>query len=152
MYALGWAMTDTADFAPIRYSTNDLPERERFSFLARFFRKPNSALRCEVTSDIERFHAEAELLVWPELRVLWSKEAPMHYSRSRGQAADGDNSLIFLLDKAGSSALSQRGQRYLSRSGRSRRISWRRTRQRNSLRNRMSCFRCSSRCAHTDGR
>ena len=106
---LGWAMTDTADFALKRFSTSDLPERDRFPFWRDFFAGQIVHCDVEVTSDIERFHAEAELLVWPELRVLWSKEAPMHYSRSRSQAADGDDLLIFLLRQGGSSALSQRG-------------------------------------------
>ena len=102
-------MPDRADSALKRFSTSDLPKRDRFPFWRDFFAGQIVHCDVEVTSDIERFHAEAELLVWPELRVLWSKEAPMHYARSRSQAADGDDSLVFLLRQGGSSAISQRG-------------------------------------------
>src|SRR3954463_6257705 len=102
-------MPDSANSALKRFSTSDLPQHDRFPFWRDFF--ADQIVHCDVkaTSDIERFHAEAKLLVWPELRVLWSKEAPMHYSRSRSQAADGDDSLVLLLRQGGSSAVSQRG-------------------------------------------
>jgi AraC-like DNA-binding protein len=102
-------MPDRADSALKRFSTSDLPKRDRFPFWRDFFAGQIVHCDVEVTSDIERFHAEAELLVWPEFRVLWSKEAPMHYSRSPSQAADGDDSLVFLIRQDGSSAVSQRG-------------------------------------------
>jgi AraC-like DNA-binding protein len=70
----------------------------------------------EVGSDLP-FHAEAELLVWPELRALWSKEPPMRYWRSRGQAADGDDSLVFLIRLDGTSSVSQRGRDVSLRKG-----------------------------------
>jgi AraC-like DNA-binding protein len=102
-------MPDRTDSALKRFSSSDLPQRDRFPFWRDFFAGQIVHCDVEVTSEIERFHAEAELLVWPELRVLWSKEAPMHYSRSRSQAADGDDSLVFLLRQGGSSSVSQRG-------------------------------------------
>ena len=54
--------------------------------------------------------AEASTLRLPGLSVLWSKETPMRYSRSRSQAADGDDSVILLIRQGGFSTLSQRGQ------------------------------------------
>ena len=39
-------MTDIADFAPIRYSTNDLPQRDRFSFWRDFF--AGQIVHCDV--------------------------------------------------------------------------------------------------------
>ena len=61
--------------------------------------------------------AEAELLVWPTVSMLWSRETPMRYSRSRRQAADGDDSLILIVRRSGNSGISQRGSDVPLRSG-----------------------------------
>jgi AraC-like DNA-binding protein len=96
------------DFAPRRFSTRDLPERERVAYWQDCFAR--GVVNTDVESDPDRaFHAEAELLVWPELRALWSRESPMSYSRSRSQAADGDDTFVLLIRLNGISTLSQRG-------------------------------------------
>ncbi len=99
----------TVDCGLIRFSTNELPERDRLSFWREHWAR--AAIHCdvEVGSGLP-FHADAELLLWPDLRVLWSRESPMRYSRSRKQAADGDDSFVFLIRQDGSSSVSQRGR------------------------------------------
>jgi hypothetical protein len=97
------------DYAIQRFSTRGLAERDRVSFWRDFF--AGEIVHCDVEVEPELpFHAEAELLAWPGLRALWSKESSMRYSRSRAQAADGDDSLVFLIRQSGSSAVSQRGR------------------------------------------
>ena len=95
------------DFALQRFSTADLAARDRVPFWHDFWGEVVHS-DVEIESD-QPFHAEAELLAWTDLRVLWSKETPMRYSRSRAQAADGDDSLVFLIRQSGSSTVSQRG-------------------------------------------
>jgi AraC-like DNA-binding protein len=97
-----------SDFAPRRFSTRNLPEHERVAYWRDFF------ARGVVNSDVEidpdpAFHAEAELLVWPQLRGLWSRESAMSYSRSRSQAADGDDAFVLIIRLSGISTLSQGG-------------------------------------------
>jgi AraC-like DNA-binding protein len=99
----------TVDCGLIRFSTSDLPERDRLPAWREFWVRGTVNCDVEVGSDLP-FHAEAELLVWPDLRALWSKESPMRYWRSRGQAADGDDSLVFLIRQDGTSSVSQRGR------------------------------------------
>ncbi len=99
----------TADSGLIRFSTNELPERDRLPFWREHWAR--AALHCDVEVELDLpFHADAELFLWPDLRVLWSSESPMRYSRSRKQAADGDDSFVFLIRQDGSSSVSQRGR------------------------------------------
>jgi AraC-like DNA-binding protein len=99
-----------------RFSTEGLAERDRAPFWSDFF--ANVIVNCDAEVEPGRpFYAEAELLVWPELQVLWSKEAPMRYTRSRARAADGDDSLVLLIRRSGVSTLSQRGNELSARAG-----------------------------------
>jgi hypothetical protein len=99
-----------------RFSTSDLAERDRVPFWSDFF--ASVIVKCDVEVEPEGpFYAEAELLVWPELHVLWSKEAPMRYTRSRAKAADGDNSLVLLIRRSGVSTVLQRGNDLSARAG-----------------------------------
>jgi AraC-like DNA-binding protein len=98
-----------AGFTMQRFSTSDLPEKERLPFWADFFADQFVHCKVEAAGD-EQFHAEAEVLIWPGLRALWSKETAMRYSRSaKHAAADGNDSLVFLIRQAGHSFISQRG-------------------------------------------
>ena len=106
----------TTDCSLIRLSTNELPERDRVPAWREFWAR--GAVNCDVKVESDSpFHAEAELLVWPDLRALWSKESPMRYWRSGGQAADGDDSLVFLIRQDGASSVSQRGRDVSLRKG-----------------------------------
>jgi len=92
----------------LRFSTSDLPERDRVPFWSDFFAKQLLHCNVEVAGD-GPFHAEAEVLIWPGLQALWSKETAMRYSRSAKQAGDGNDSLVFLIRQSGLSVISQRG-------------------------------------------
>jgi len=106
----------TAGCDLIRFSTSEVAERDRLPFWREYWARAVVHSDVEVESDLP-FHAEAELLLWPDLRALWSKEPPLRYSRSRGQAADGDDSLVFLIRRDGSSTVSQRGRDVSLRKG-----------------------------------
>ncbi len=104
------------DCSPIRFSTNELQERDHLPAWRELWAR--GAVNCDVEVESDSpFHAEAELLVWPDLRALWSKELPMRYWRSRAQAADGDDSLVFLIRQDGTSSVSQRGRDVSLRKG-----------------------------------
>ena len=98
-----------SEFAPQRFSTHDLPERERVAYWRDCFARGVVNSDVEIDSD-PAFHAEAELLVWPELSALWSRETAMSYSRSRSQAADGDDKFVLIVRLSGVSTLSQGGK------------------------------------------
>ncbi len=99
----------TSDCGLIRFSTTHVPKRDRLPFWREHWAR--GAVNCDVEVDSGLpFRAEAELLLWPDLRAFWSKESPMRYSRSRGQAADGDDSVVFLIRQDGFSTVAQRGR------------------------------------------
>jgi hypothetical protein len=101
--------SDKADSRILRFSTADLPEGERLPFWREFFAREIVHADVEPRSDCS-LQAEATMLELPRLGVLWTKETPMRYSRSRSQAADGDDSVVVLIRKNGFSTLSQGGR------------------------------------------
>jgi AraC-like DNA-binding protein len=100
---------DKADSRILRFSTADLPEGERLPFWREFFAREIVHADVEPQADCS-LQAEAIVLELPRLGVLWTKETPMRYSRSRSQAADGDDSVVVLIRKNGFSTLSQGGR------------------------------------------
>lgn len=105
-----------SDFSIQRYSTRKLPERERVAYWRDCFGRGVVKSDIEIDSDLV-FHAEAELLVWPQLRALWSRETAMKYSRSQTQAADGEDTFVLIVRRGGISTLSQRGREVTLQAG-----------------------------------
>lgn len=91
----------------VRISTNELPVRARIAFWREFW--DCKVIHCDMApqSD-EPFRAEAELLTWPGMRAM-KLATPAHYWRTTPMVADGDDSIVFLLNNTGRIALSQRG-------------------------------------------
>ncbi len=95
-----------AQFEPGRFSTLHLPERERVPFWREFFDR--NVIHCEMAPQSDDpFRAEAALLAWPGLRAM-RLATPAHYWRTRPMVADGDDSIVFLVNGAGLIDLSQR--------------------------------------------
>jgi AraC-like DNA-binding protein len=95
------------DFVPQRFSTSDLPERDRVPYWHEFFDR--KVIHCEMESrSDDPFHAEAALLAWPGLRAM-RLHTPAHYWRTPAMVADGDDSVVFLVNHNGLLGLSQRG-------------------------------------------
>jgi hypothetical protein len=91
-----------------RFSTNALRPGDRMPFWCDLF--AGEIVNCDVDIHSEQpLCAEAELLVWPTVSILWSRETPMRYSTSRRQAADGDDTVVLIVRRSGLSAVSQRG-------------------------------------------
>jgi len=97
--------SEAQDFAGKRFSTNDLPERDRIAYWHEFFY--SNVIHCDMApqSD-EPFCAEAALLAWPGLRAM-RLSTPAQYWRTPGMVADGDDSIVFLVNHSGKIALSQ---------------------------------------------
>jgi AraC-like DNA-binding protein len=77
--------------APLRYSTSNLPERDRLPFWREFFARKVVLCDIEAESDLP-FHAEATLL-----------------ERTREMVAKGDDSFALLIKQSGLLAVSQLG-------------------------------------------
>ena len=89
-----------AGFAPLRFSTNELPERERIPAWREEFGR--SLLRVDIAplSDLP-FHAEATLRVMPGLRTLSATGSPTRFERTTAMAGGGDGFISLIASQRG---------------------------------------------------
>lgn len=94
-------------FALQRFSTSDLPARDRVSYWREFWHQ--NVIRCDMAPQSDDpFRAEAALLAWPGMRAM-RLYTPARYWRTPPMVADGDDSIVFLVNDSGLIALSQGG-------------------------------------------
>ena len=101
----------------VRFSTGNLPARDRLSFWHDYFTR--EVVRCEVEplSDLP-FEAEATLLDWPGLRAMWSHvSSPATYRRKPHMIAEGDDAFALVVKQSGHFTMSQRGAEVLLGAG-----------------------------------
>jgi AraC-like DNA-binding protein len=96
------------EFAPRRFSTRALPERDRIPTWREEFGR--NLLRLDIEPLSESFHAEATLRALPGLRTFSLASSPVRFDRTRTFTADGDDSLGMVINLGGSRTLSQRGR------------------------------------------
>jgi AraC-like DNA-binding protein len=92
-----------------RYSTDDLPERDRFAVWREVVGP--TFLRLEV-SDVpdHPFRSSGTLLALPGLGVQWADNSGIRMDRTRGLVSDGSDDLILPLVSEGRHFASQRGR------------------------------------------
>ena len=100
---------EAADFAPVRFSTRELPERDRLSMWREEFG------RGVVRTDIEPlpgppFRAEATLRALPGLRTIVYTGSPVCNRRTPAHAADGDDCIGLFVNLGRRATASQRGR------------------------------------------
>jgi hypothetical protein len=100
-----------ADFAPVRFSTADFPERERLTRWREAFGRGMARLDIEPLSSDIPFHAEAIVQALPGVRTACCTNPAARLIRTQALAADGDASIVLLfnLDEA-SASVAQRGK------------------------------------------
>jgi AraC-like DNA-binding protein len=102
-----------ADFAPVRFSTGDFPERERLTRWREEFGRGMARVDIEPVSPDIPFHAEATVQGWPGVRTALCVNSAARINRTRARAAaEGDASiaLLFNLDAKAPALMSQRGR------------------------------------------
>jgi AraC-like DNA-binding protein len=109
--------TAAADFSPWRFSTDDLPARDRVPFWREFFIRKVMRAEIEHLSD-HPLEAEATFLAWPGLRAGWFNVSTlMTCYRTRTMVGECDDSLSFFIKKSGNWTLSQRQREVSLREG-----------------------------------
>jgi AraC-like DNA-binding protein len=88
----------TADFTPVRFSTWDIPERERVSRWREEFGRGIVSVDIEPVGPDRPFYAEAMLQTLPGVRIVLCAGSPARLNRTRALAADGDNSIGLILN------------------------------------------------------
>jgi AraC-like DNA-binding protein len=82
-----------ADFAPVRFSTDDLPEKQRLQRWREEFGRRLVRVDIEPVSPDRPFRAEAILQVLPGVRTAICRGSAAHLNRTHAMAADGDDSI-----------------------------------------------------------
>jgi AraC-like DNA-binding protein len=100
----------------IRFSTRGLPEGERLSRWREEFGRSLLRVEIEPVSSLP-FHAEAKLRALPGLRTADCLGPPMRFERTPALAADGDDSIGFVINRARAAVASQRGREVALRAG-----------------------------------
>jgi len=103
-------MTATADFAPVRFSTWELPERERLARWREEFGRTLVSVDIEPLSPDETFHAEATLQALPGVRTALCSGSAARFDRTRAMAAAGDDSIGLVVNFGPKAAMSQHGR------------------------------------------
>src|SRR5215471_8640759 len=105
-----------AGFAPLRFSTRFLPDRERLPTWRDVFGRGVVRSDVEPLSDVP-FRAEARLRVLPGLRMIACVSTPVRNRRTRAMATDGDESIGLFINLGKLAGGSQRGREASLRAG-----------------------------------
>src|SRR5262245_55080320 len=82
-----------ADFGPLRFSTWDLPERERLPRWREEFGRGLISVEIEPLRPDETFHAEATLRALPGVKTAFCEGSAARFERTQAMAAAGDDSI-----------------------------------------------------------
>ena len=94
-------MPPAADFAPVRFSTWDLPERERLDRWSEEFGRRIIGVEIEPRASAAPFYAEATLQALPGCRIAFCAGSPGRFNRTPALAADGDDSMWLIVNQIG---------------------------------------------------
>ena len=108
--------SDGLDFAPRRFSTTKLAERDRIPFWCDVFGRQVVRANIESRSD-DPFEAEAAIRALPGLRRASFVSKAAHLERPLNMVADGDDAVVLLVSERGTLTASQRGRDVSLRTG-----------------------------------
>jgi AraC-like DNA-binding protein len=94
------------EFAPVRFSTALLPERERIAYWREIFGRSIVKVEIEPVGE-EPFRCEATIRPLPGLVIADLSTAPARFTRSRALLADGDDDFVLIMHSGGRAWLSQ---------------------------------------------
>jgi AraC-like DNA-binding protein len=101
--------SNAADFATIRFSTDQLPERQRLPMWREEFGRGVVRVDIEPLSN-RPFHAEATLRALPGLRTIACNGSTARLQRTPAMAAEGDDSVGLVVNLGKRAIASQRGR------------------------------------------
>src|SRR4051794_13964749 len=97
-------MIDQGDFATLRFSSDDLPEKDRVAMLREHYGHITFRIDIEPAEDT-RFRASMASRRLPGLDVLWGNLSPARVTRTRELVADGNDDLALVVNCAGALAM-----------------------------------------------
>src|SRR5579862_6403365 len=103
-------MPPTADFAPVRFSTWNLPKRERLDRWREEFGRRLIGVEVEPRTSQVPFYVEATLQALPGVRIASWAGSPACLNRTPALAADRDDSIGLIVNLGKKAVMSQRGR------------------------------------------
>jgi AraC-like DNA-binding protein len=85
-----------SDFSAFRFSTDDLPERDRIAIFREWYGR--KVMRLEMEGLDGPFHADVTARMLPGLGIMSVTSSPVRVSRTRELLADGDDALVLILN------------------------------------------------------
>jgi AraC-like DNA-binding protein len=101
-------VSKAGDFAPVRFSTRELPERERLSTWRETFGRGIIRVDIDSLSD-SQFRAEATLRALPGVRTVLCSGSAARFRRTRAMAAEGGGSIGLVINLGRAAVIAQRG-------------------------------------------
>ena len=108
--------TNDADVSTVRFSTDALPERDRFPIWREVLGRTVMRLDIERIPD-HPFHSEGLVRALPGLVVQWGHNSGVRTRRTRDLLADGNDDIVFSFQTAGECIASQFGRELSNKSG-----------------------------------
>jgi len=115
-FALEGSMIHPASFAKVRFSTADLPERDRVALWREHYR--HTIFRADVAPVCDAsFQAAATARALPQLHLRCGALSAARVTRSRAFLADGNDDVAFMINRAGRMSAIARGREVALREG-----------------------------------
>jgi AraC-like DNA-binding protein len=104
------AVSVVADFAPVRFSTSVLPERERLPRWREEFERRFMRMDIEPLVAHPLFHAEVALQALPGVRTASCASSAARLTRTRAMAVESDGSIGLVVNLGPKATVSQKGR------------------------------------------
>lgn len=98
-----------AEFSPIRFASDDLPERDRLAQWREAFSRTVMTIDMEPIHDAP-FRCEAVLRALPGLGLASFNTSPNRATRTRAMVADGNDDIVLVLSAYGTTVMSAHGR------------------------------------------
>jgi AraC-like DNA-binding protein len=112
----GAMIAATSKFAPVRFSTADIPERDRVAVWREIIGRKIVRVDIEPLRD-KPFRVDASLRVLPGLGIMSARMSQFRLARSPELVADGNDDLRLAVNISGAEAVRQRGREVTLGSG-----------------------------------
>ena len=107
---------DTTDFPTVRFTTTDLPERDRAAIWREQCCRLSMKLDIEPLEDTQ-FECSVVARTLPGVQVMTTAMSPVRIRRTREFLADNNGDLIFIINQTGTATANARGREIVLREG-----------------------------------
>jgi AraC-like DNA-binding protein len=112
-----------SQFAPVRFSTDDLPERDRIAVWREVIGRKIVRIEIEPLPD-RQFHVDASLRGLPDLSIMSAEISEFRLARHSELLSDGNDDLRLAVNISGGETIAQRGREVALGAGDATLVSW----------------------------